>query len=158
MQTKLVLQTKKAPFSFEKLANQVYITLKQVDNLFLELEFVSKQKIKKLNSQFRNIDKVTDVLSFPNLDNIKGKVLNKKDYPLDLTEDGKAIFIGSIAVCTKRAEEQAKEYGHSIEREVTYLVCHGILHLMGYDHIDESDKIEMRKTEEEIMSKIEVTR
>ena len=158
MQTKLVLQTKKAPFSFEKLANQVYITLKQVDNLFLELEFVSKQKIKKLNSQFRNIDKVTDVLSFPNLDNIKGKVLNKKDYPLDLTEDGKAIFIGSIAVCTKRAQEQAKEYGHSIEREVTYLVCHGILHLMGYDHIDESDKIEMRKIEEEIMSKIEVTR
>lgn len=142
----------------EALANAVYKNLKQKDGLFAELSYVSAQEIKKLNAEFRGVDKVTDVLSFPTLDGVKGKVIYKKDFPLDLTDDGSAVFIGSIAICKERANEQAIEYGHSVEREMTYLLCHGLLHLMGYDHETEEDKAEMRKAEEEIMAEIKVTR
>ena len=80
------------------------------------------------------------------------------DFPLDLTDDGSAVFIGSIAVCIERATEQAEEYGHSLTRELNYLICHGLLHLLGYDHLIESDKVEMRALEEIIMNKIKVNR
>lgn len=157
METNLYLLTKRVKVDLTKLASQVHKTLAQKENLVAEVEFVSEKRIRKLNSDFRNIDKVTDVLSFPTLDGIKGQVLSKKDFPLDTTIDGK-IFIGSIAVCIKQAKRQAEEYGHSLEREYTYLVCHGLLHLLGYDHMIESDKVEMRKLEEEIMTKIKVLR
>ncbi len=95
--------------------------LKQRIKIYVDLSFVSEEEIRQLNSQHRNIDKVTDVLSFPMLDGIRGKVLRKKDCLLDFDEDEKAVFLGSIAICTKRAEEQAEEYGHSLERELSYL-------------------------------------
>ncbi len=157
METNLTLITKRAKVDLSKLASQVYTTLRQNESLVAEVEFVSEKRIRTLNRDFRNIDKVTDVLSFPTLDGIRGQVVSKKNFPLDITDDGK-IFIGSIAVCIKQAKRQAEEYGHSLEREYTYLVCHGLLHLMGYDHMIESDKTEMRKLEEEIMTKIKVTR
>ena len=141
-----------------ELANAVHEELGQKDGLFAELLYVNEQEIKALNSDYRGVDKVTDVLSFPTLDGIKGKVVLKKDFPLDLTDDGQYVFIGSIAICKKRAEEQAEEYGHSIKREMTYLLCHGLLHLMGYDHIEDKDKAEMRALEDKIMSKIKVNR
>lgn len=141
-----------------ELADAVYQELGQKDGLFAELLYVNEQEIKALNNDYRGVDKVTDVLSFPTLDGIRGKVVLKKDFPLDLTEDGQNVFIGSIAICKKRAEEQAKEYGHSVKREMTYLLCHGLLHLMGYDHMIDSDKAQMRALEDKIMSKIKVNR
>ena len=84
-------------------------------------------------------------------------MISPKDFPLELDDDGN-IFIGSIAVCEERAKEQALEYGHSITREITYLICHGLLHLHGYDHEIDSDKKEMRALEEEIMTLIKITR
>ncbi len=140
----------------EKLADAVYEVLGQTDNLSAELEFVDEEEIADLNMRLRKVMGVTDVLSFPSLDDVRGRVLSKKDYPFDV-EDG-ALFIGSIAVCVKRAEEQAAEYGHSLEREITYLVCHGLLHLFGYDHMNDEDKKEMRALEEKIMQSIDVTR
>ena len=130
--------------------------LKQTDALYAELTFVSRNKIKELNAQFRGVNSVTDVLSFPTLDGVRGKVLKHKNFPLDVTENG--LFLGSIVICLARAKEQAKEYGHTIEREVTYLTLHGLLHLFGYDHLTESDKAEMRKLEDKILKKIEVIR
>ena len=130
--------------------------LKQTDALYAELAFVSRNKIKELNAQFRGVNSVTDVLSFPTLDGVRGKVLKHKNFPLDVTENG--LFLGSIVICLARAKEQAKEYGHTIEREVTYLTLHGLLHLFGYDHLTESDKAEMRKLEDKILKKIEVFR
>ena len=141
-----------------ELCEKLYSTLGQTDGLLAEISYVSEDEIKRLNREFRRIDKVTDVLSFPTLDGIRGKIVTKKDFPLDLTYDGKNVFIGSIAVCEKRASEQAEEYGHSLERELTYLICHGLLHLMGYDHMTEEDKKEMRSIEEEIMNGIKVYR
>ena len=122
-----------------------------------ECIFVSEEEIRALNREKRGVDKATDVLSFPELSDIKGKKILKKDYPFDLDEEG-ALLIGSIAVCTKRAKEQAVEYNHSYRRELHYLIVHGILHCLGYDHIEESEKAEMREKEEEMLSAMGITR
>jgi len=151
-----VICEKQKRLDLVKLCEAVYEELKQEDNLSAELEFVSEEEIADLNRRLRKVDGVTDVLSFPALNNVRGKIIYKKNFPFDV-EDG-AVFIGSIAVCVKRAEEQAVEYGHSEEREFTYLVCHGLLHLFGYDHMTDEDKAEMRAIEDRIMAKIDVLR
>ena len=126
-------------------------------DLSLEVVIVDEEQIRRLNSEIRNIDKVTDVLSFPSLDNIRGAALRKADYPTETDEDGN-LFIGSIAVCDKRCREQAEEYGHSYERELNYLITHGVLHLLGYDHMTDEDKSEMRLKEERVLAKLNLTR
>ena len=126
-------------------------------NLSVEIVTVDEEEIRRLNRELRAIDAVTDVLSFPSLDGIFGKKLLKKDFPADLDEEGN-LFIGSIAICVKRAGEQAEEYGHSISRELNYLAAHGICHLLGYDHRTEEDKSLMRAKEEKVLSKINLQR
>lgn len=125
--------------------------------LAAELIFVDEAEIRKMNAEMRGVDKVTDVLSFPSLDGIKGKAVRGADYPYDTDEEGN-LLIGSIAICVKRAKEQAEEYGHSYERELHYLLVHGVLHCLGYDHIEEADKAEMREKEELILGKMKITR
>ncbi len=125
--------------------------------LAFEIVFVGEEEIRELNRDTRGMDKVTDVLSYPTLDGIKGKPLSKRDYPYDLDEEGN-LCVGSIAVCIKRAKEQAEEYGHSYKRELHYLIVHGVLHLLGYDHMTDEDKTEMREKEEEILQKLGITR
>ena len=151
-----VFSEKTEYLDLKRLSDAVYKILGQEDNLSAELEFVSEEEIADLNRRLRKVDGVTDVLSFPSLDKVRGKVIYKKNFPFDV-DDG-AVFIGSIAVCVKRAEEQAEEYGHSREREFTYLVCHGLLHLFGYDHMTDEDKREMRDLEDKIMAEIDVLR
>lgn len=139
---------------FEKaqtIADCAYKNLKQRTNLYVELDIVSADEIKELNRDNRLIDAVTDVLSFPMLDGIRGKTVLKKDFPYDYDEDEKAVFLGSIAICADRAKEQAEEYGHSFERELSYLFVHGLLHLFGYDHMTDEDKKQMREKEEQIL-------
>ena len=125
--------------------------------LGLEIIFADREEIKKLNSEFRRIDRETDVLSFPTLDNIRGKALKAADFPYDCDEDGK-LFLGSIVICTEVAKAQAEEYGHSYERELFYLAAHGVCHLLGYDHMTDADKAEMREKEERVMKKMNLTR
>ena len=156
MQTNLLLFIENSPVNVSELTKEVYKTLKQTDSLSAEVIFVSEEEIKSLNNDNRNINEVTDVLSFPTLDGHRNTVIKAKDYPLDVV-DGR-VFLGSIAVCLKRAKEQALEYGHSEEREITYLICHGLLHLFGYDHMIDTDKKEMRNFEEIIMNNIGIKR
>lgn len=125
--------------------------------LSCELILTGGEEIKRLNREMRGVDAVTDVLSFPALDNIRGKKLKKKSFPADTDENGN-LFLGSIAICIRRAEEQAEEYGHSFERELYYLLTHGICHLLGYDHIEECDRREMREKEERVLKKLGLTR
>lgn len=125
--------------------------------LALELLFVDEQEIRRLNRETRAIDKVTDVLSFPSLENILGKEIKKKEYPFDIDEAGN-LLLGSIVVCCKRAREQAEEYGHSYERELHYLIVHGVLHCLGYDHMTDTDKAQMREKEEYVLNKLGITR
>ena len=125
--------------------------------LCVEVIFVDGEEIQRLNREMRNIDKVTDVLSFPTLDGIKGQEICAEEYPYDIDEDGN-LLIGSIAICCDRAREQAEEYGHSYNRELHYLLVHGIMHCLGYDHMVEDEKAEMREKEEYILSKLGITR
>ncbi len=91
------------------------------------------------------------------MDGIRDRVLRAAEHPFETDEEGR-LFLGSIAICTARAKEQAQEYGHSYERELYYLAVHGILHCLGYDHEEENDKKEMRAREEEVMQKLHLTR
>ncbi|QAT40762.1 rRNA maturation RNase YbeY [Clostridium sp. JN-9] len=139
-------------------------TLKE-EKLIIDYEvsviFVDNNQIKKLNNEFRGIDRETDVLSFPMLEYEKGKVYKQlytdydfSDYDFD---DGKLV-LGDIALSLEKADEQSKEFGHSFQREVCYLLIHSVLHLLGYDHIDEEDKVVMRKNEEYILNKFNINR
>ena len=125
--------------------------------LAAEPVFTDEEGIRALNAKERGKDAVTDVLSFPNLDGILGKELKKDDFPYDLDEDGR-LFLGSVVICRKRAEEQAEEYGHSLKRELYYLAVHGLCHLLGYDHETEEDKAEMRAEEEAVLSAMNIGR
>ncbi len=125
--------------------------------LAIEISFVDEAEIQRLNRELRGIDKVTDVLSFPALDLERGQAIKKAEYPFEIDEEGR-LLIGSIAICIKRAKEQAEEYGHSYERELHYLIVHGIMHCLGYDHMEEKDKAQMREQEEKILNKLGVTR
>lgn len=125
--------------------------------LAIELSFVGEEEIQRLNRELRSIDKVTDVLSFPALDLERGQAIKKAEYPYEIDEEGR-LLLGSIAICIKRAKEQAEEYGHSYERELHYLIVHGIMHCLGYDHMEESDKAQMREQEEKILNKLGITR
>lgn len=125
--------------------------------LAIEFLFVDGEEIQRLNRETRSVDKVTDVLSYPAMDDIKGKPLTANEHPYDIDDEGN-LFIGSVVVCCDRAKEQAEEYGHSYARELHYLLVHGIMHCLGYDHMQEDEKAEMRQKEEEILAKLGMER
>ena len=120
--------------------------------LYITITLTTPENIRKINKKYRNIDKETDVLSFPMFqkDELDEKIKNK-DF---LYED----VLGDIVISIDKVERQAKEYGHSFERELSYMVVHGFYHLMGYDHIEEKDKKIMREKEEIILSKLQIKR
>lgn len=141
---------------FDLIAERTFVTLGLSGDAGVELVFASEDEIHKLNLETRNVDCSTDVLSYPNLEEIKP--FTKENYPFDYDEESGLVLLGSIVICEPIAKKQALEYGHSSEREEGYLFLHGLLHLLGYDHIDENDKIKMRSREEEILTALGVTR
>lgn len=120
------------------------------------LEFNNDKEMQELNKKTRKIDATTDVLSFPNLENIFNKKIVKKAFKLDINPQTKKIFLGDIVINLNKAKEQAKEYDHSLTREICYLFVHGLLHLLEFDHEDELDKNLMRGQEELILSKFKL--
>ncbi|MBQ8291626.1 MAG: rRNA maturation RNase YbeY [Clostridia bacterium] len=125
--------------------------------LAIELLRVDEVEIRRLNRETRNIDRVTDVLSYPTLEDIKGKAIEGAAFPFDIDEAGN-LLLGSVVICEERAREQAAEYGHSYERELHYLLVHGVMHCLGYDHMEEAEKTEMRAMEEKVLSVLGITR
>ena len=144
-------------FDFSALENAFEGEVESDCNLAAEIVVVDGEEIQRLNREMRGVDAVTDVLSFPSLDNIRGVMLKKADYPADFDENGN-LFLGSIAICEKRAKEQAEDFGHSFLREMNYLACHGLWHLLGYDHMTDEDKPLMREREEKVLLKAGITR
>ena len=128
------------------------------DDLSAEIWLVSEGQIRELNARERGVDRVTDVLSFPSMDGVKGVPIRKKERVDCVDPETDTVFLGSIVICEKRAREQAEEYGHPFERELWYLAVHGLLHCLGYDHETEEEKREMRAKEEEVMAKLDLTR
>lgn len=102
----------------------------------VSVAFVDNQQIKELNNEYRDKNEATDVLSFPIDDEM----------------------LGDIIISTRRAAEQAEEYGHSLKRELAYLIVHGMLHLFGYDHHSEEEKNEMRQKEERVLAQLDISR
>ena len=120
--------------------------------LIITITLTTPEKIRQINNEYRQIDKATDVLSFPMFEKSElDEIIKKQEF---LHED----VLGDIIISVQKVEEQAKEYGHSFERELSYMVVHGFYHLMGYDHIEEKDKIIMRPKEENVLSKLGITR
>lgn len=109
------------------------------------------ETIRQINNEHRGIDSETDVLSFPLWDVRKG------EEPFENPDTG-CIMLGDIVISLPRLKEQAEEYGHSEKREAAYLLIHGMLHLLGYDHMEEDEKQEMRLKEEELLKELKITR
>ena len=115
------------------------------DNYEVSLSFVDNEEIHQLNRDFRGVDRATDVLSFP---------LLTDDFDIEIEEKS----LGDIVISLERALEQSIEYNHSFDREVCFLVCHSMFHLLGYDHDTEENTKEMRKKEEDVLNKLNITR
>jgi len=127
------------------------------DNFFMiDLTVVDEDTIHELNKEARGVDRVTDVLSFPSFERLNLPV-GIEDFNIE-DMDGKRVFLGSIMICRKRAEEQAIEYGHSFEREIGFLACHGFLHILGFDHIEEADEKVMISHQKAIMDLVGLKR
>lgn len=122
-------------------------------NLYISITLTSPTIIRKLNNEYRNIDKETDVLSFPMFEKneIDEIVKNKQKQLVKET-------IGDIIISVEKVRKQAVEYEHSFERELSYMLVHGFYHLMGYDHIEEEDKKKMRPKEEKILNELKILR
>ena len=146
---KLKIECFDKKIKLRKLARAVYKTLGQTAYLKVELVFKDGDGMTTLNRTTRGVDSMTDVLSYPSLDGIKRKILVPEDCPTEL--EGKYIFLGSIVLCEEKIRAQAEEFGHSEEDERDYLIIHGLLHLFGYDHMNESDKKEMRDMEKAVL-------
>ena len=111
-------------------------------NYEVSVSFVDNVEIKELNKEYRGIDRETDVLSFP----------MDEDFPMPVP------MLGDIIISTDKAVEQAKEFNHSIEREIGYLTAHSMFHLMGYDHMEDDEKRIMRGKEDKVMDNLGITR
>ncbi len=135
----MIVETAKVALELEGAKCDVDLSVVVTDN----------ENIREINNEQRNIDRATDVLSFPGYEKDEWNELKKKE---------ELVYIGDIVISKEKVEEQAKEYEHSFEREFCYLVAHGMLHLMGYDHMVDSDKVIMRGKEEEIMKKLNLER
>ena len=120
-------------------------------NVYMSIILTTPDEIRKLNKEYRNIDRETDVLSFPMFE--KSEIENLVNYVGNGAE-----ALGDIVISIDRVKDQAIEYGHSFERELSYMVVHGFYHIMGEDHIEEKDKIIMREKEENVLNKLNIKR
>lgn len=123
----------------------------------VDILFTDDTGIQEINREQRGVDKPTDVLSFPMFELTPGVVPTMEDVEAD-PETG-LVPLGDMVLSVERAQAQGEEYGHGSERELAYLAVHSILHLLGYDHLDEGPmKAQMRAREEAILSKLGITR
>ena len=120
-------------------------------NLYINIILTNPENIKRINKMYRNIDKETDVLSFPMFE--KEEIENMKNNGNDIEET-----LGDIVISIERVKQQAEEYGHGFERELSYMLIHGFYHLMGYDHMEEEDKNIMSEKEEGVLSLLNIQR
>jgi len=115
-------------------------------NLYVNIVLTTPENIRKINNEHRGIDKETDVLSFPMFE--KNEIKNLKLEEEDV--------LGDVVISLDQIKRQAKEYEHSLKRELAYMLVHSFYHLLGYDHMEENDKIQMREKEENILNKLNI--
>ena len=153
-------------FSAENLAIDVAQTVLKQENgptdVEINLLITDNEGIREFNRQYRNIDKETDVLSFPNLDfdspadfNFVKKAECEADY---YNPESGELILGDIILSVDRIISQAEEYGHSIKREFAFLVAHSMLHLCGYDHMEETEAKDMEERQDAVLNQLGITR
>lgn len=122
------------------------------EKMIVSVILTNSENIREYNREYRNIDKATDVLSFPMFEKteIDEMIKNKSFEHIDV--------LGDMIISIEQVKEQAEEYGHSFERELSYMVVHSFYHLMGYDHIKKEDKVLMRPKEEYVLNLLGITR
>ena len=134
----------KAYDKFEEVFNGLYVKIFKhlgiKDEFITDLTIVNNKEIHKINREFRNVDRPTDVISFAFRDEESERLLK-----------GGPISLGQIIISYEKAEEQVKEYGHSLLREMSFLFTHGVLHLLGYDHMKKEDEVVMFRLQDEIL-------
>lgn len=140
----------------KKVEKAVFSHLGQENFFVTDITIVDEETIRNLNREARGVDKVTDVLSFP--------CFQPLDLPVKIEDfgdcdfDGNRVALGSIMICRQRAIEQAEEYGHSYQREIGFLACHGFLHILGFDHVVADDEKVMIAHQKAIMQKVKLSR
>ena len=139
---------------YEKIINRVleecFITENiKNSNIYISITLTTPENIQKINKEYRNIDSQTDVLSFPMFEKNELENLKKIEHE---------EVLGDIVISIEKVKNQAVEYGHSFERELSYMVVHGFYHLMGEDHIKDKDKVIMRQKEEKVLNKLNILR
>lgn len=127
---------------------QTAAEMEELDEGVVSLIFVGDEEIRQLNREYRGKDRPTDVLSFP---------MYERDEEFIVGED-EPLLLGDIVISVPRAKEQSIEYGHSFEREMGFLLVHGFLHLMGFDHDTDATEQEMQRKQEEVLRKYNLTR
>ena len=138
--------------NYDKYNEEYFLNLSQVifnhlklNNYFIfDITIVTLDEIHRINKEYRNIDRPTDVISFAFEDKVEGenKIIRNDNLPRTL---------GEIFICYEKCQMQSEEYGHSLDREMAFLFTHGLLHLLGYDHMNEEDEKIMFKIQDEIM-------
>ncbi len=155
-------------FDYEKLIRDVIEEsvsyVKCPFEVSVEVTITDNDTIKEINKEQRDMDRATDVLSFPLIDyEIPGDLSfleeTEDDYAYDYFEpDTGELLLGDIVVSSQKVYEQAKEYGHSVKRELGFLVAHSMLHLFGYDHMEDSERAQMERMQSEILDRLGITR
>lgn len=125
---------------FEMLANDGLKLLNIDDDIEFSVSIITNERIHEINRDYRHIDRVTDVITF---------ALEDEEFPY---VEGMPRLLGDIFISYDRAKEQANDYGHGIKREMCFLFVHGLLHLLGYDHMEEDEEKEMNELQEKILA------
>lgn len=135
-------------FDVEMIIKSVISKIEEIHNIntthYVSFIIVNNEEIHSINKTYRNIDRPTDVITFANIDSIEDRTLPKE--------------LGDIFISYEKTVEQAKEYNHSVKREFAFLVTHGLLHILGYDHMDELDEKEMFSMQDKILDELEIYR
>ena len=127
----------------------------------VNLLVTGEERIREMNRDFRGIDRVTDVLSFPMLEFERSgdfSFLRKEEDDSAFNPSTGELLLGDIVICAGRAALQAQEYGHSVKREFAFLTAHSMLHLTGFDHMEEKERLEMEEHQRRIMEAVEIVR
>lgn len=152
-----MLNLSAVPFKYKTILKNVFKKTEEyfaVKGVFgVDVCFLNEAEMLELNKRTRGVDKATDVLSYPSME-IGAKFPIDKSLFTDDLFDGKTYTLGSVAICESVALKQAEEYGHSVKREAAFLFSHALLHLLGFDHLNEEQEKEMRFHQEKILSEL----
>ncbi|MCR5319600.1 MAG: rRNA maturation RNase YbeY [Lachnospiraceae bacterium] len=151
-------------FDLEEVTNQVLQAVMEEEacpyDVTVNLTLTDNDEIQAVNASFRQIDRATDVLSFPNLHfETPGDFSEAEDHEADCFDpDTGELMLGDIMISEDKVREQAEAYGHSLKREFAFLVAHSLFHLCGYDHMEEDEAKVMERKQEAILQKLKITR